>query len=220
MKKLFYLLLFSTVTLYLNAITVGYTVKGTATHDARNKRMGNLVTIGATGGTVQSISVYLLNANNNTTAKVKAAIYNADRTSKLGESAEITITANNNGWVTCTFTAKPTIAASTNYWIVCWVNNPSAAVTGYSHTITGKTELVFSSNYGAWPTSLSADVPYSGYEMSIYMDYTTVPTLTTTAASAIAQTTGNRRWQCNGRWRSKYNGTGDMLEHNRQPYNL
>jgi hypothetical protein len=52
------------------------------------------------------------------------------------------------------------------------VNNPSGAVTEYERETTGKTLLSDINNYSTWPTDISGDDTWTGYEMSIYMDYT------------------------------------------------
>jgi hypothetical protein len=176
------------------ALKLGRTIKGNELYSAKNRRMGNLVTTGSTGGNALAINIYLLNSNNDNTAKVKAAIYNSTRTIKLGESDEISIGALYDGWVSCPFTIKPVLASTTDYWIVCWVNNPSGAVTEYENATTGKTLLSDINTYSLWPKNISGDDTWSNYEMSINLDYTTaalLPTVTTTPATSVTKITAN-----------------------------
>jgi hypothetical protein len=86
---------------------------------------GGIFTMGATGGTADSISVYIvITGSASTTFNLKCAIYKASDLSLVGQTDEM---SNIDGteadqWRTLTFSSPPPLEASTEYLLVAWAS--------------------------------------------------------------------------------------------------
>jgi len=171
----------------------GYSTQN-GTTDANNLNWINStqITTPATGGALQSITVYLANSDVSPNNHVEVALYTDNGSNApgtlLASSGSYVITP--NSWNTIPITGV-TITPTTKYFLAFSVDGNNTQY-GWNSTTTGVTKWKNLVSFGTWPSSFGTPDDSGVDQYAIYMTYTVsgvAPTISNPTNATIASAT-------------------------------